>query len=78
MVGAWALCVATLAGVVYVFYPDKPAVPRRFPGGLKEELGGEGAVAVSVYTDTMATDLTSIAGSGRRRRIDLSPDQETL
>jgi NADH dehydrogenase (ubiquinone) 1 beta subcomplex subunit 8 len=46
MVGAWVLCVLSLAGVVYMTYPDKPSVPRRFPGGLAEELGGEGAVAV--------------------------------
>jgi NADH dehydrogenase (ubiquinone) 1 beta subcomplex subunit 8 len=35
-----------LCGIVYTFYPDKPAVPRTFPGGLDVELGGEGALLV--------------------------------
>ncbi len=29
-----------------MYYPDRPSVPRTFPGGLDRELGGEGAVWV--------------------------------
>ena len=36
-----------LCGVVYCFYPDKPAVARRYPhNGLEAALGGKGAVPV--------------------------------
>jgi NADH dehydrogenase (ubiquinone) 1 beta subcomplex subunit 8 len=37
-----------LCGVVSMYYPDRPSVPRTFPGGLDRELGGEGAVWVRV------------------------------
>lgn len=47
----WGLVILSFSGIcgtVYAFYPDKPAVPRTFPyDGLREALGGEGAVAVS-------------------------------
>ncbi|KAI9804047.1 MAG: hypothetical protein M1833_000328 [Piccolia ochrophora] len=36
--------VAGLAGVVSLYYPDKPSVPREYPGGLDVELGGPGAL----------------------------------
>ena len=36
-----------LCGVVSLFYPDTPAVPREFEGGLERELGGPGALRVS-------------------------------
>ena len=42
--------VATFLGVctvVYYTYPDTPAVPRRFPGGLDRELGGSTTLLVS-------------------------------
>lgn len=46
----WGLVILSLCGIcgtVYAVYPDKPAVPRTFPyNGLREALGGEGAVAV--------------------------------
>jgi NADH dehydrogenase (ubiquinone) 1 beta subcomplex subunit 8 len=35
-------------GVISLTYPDKPSVPRTFPDGLEKELGGAGAVRVSV------------------------------
>ena len=46
LIGCWVACVLGLCGVVSVYYPDKPSAPRRFPGGLDRELGGEGAVLV--------------------------------
>ncbi|KAI9823369.1 MAG: hypothetical protein M1826_007780 [Phylliscum demangeonii] len=33
-----------LAGIVSLFYPDKPSYPRDFEDGLEEELGGPGAL----------------------------------
>ena len=42
--GLSVLSVLGLAGVVYLTYPDKPAVPRTFPyDGLRDALGGEKA-----------------------------------
>jgi len=36
-----------LCGIVYQFYPDKPAVPRTFyDNGLERSLGGSGALLV--------------------------------
>ena len=40
-----------LAGVVSFFYADTPTVPRTFPGGLEEELGGKGAVRARMEGD---------------------------
>ena len=45
-IGCFAAAVAALSFVVYLTYPDRPAVPREFPGGLEEELGGKYAVRV--------------------------------
>lgn len=47
LLGAFVASVFVLMGVVRQFYPDKPGVPRTFPGGLDRELGGPGAVPVS-------------------------------
>lgn len=46
-IGCFVATVLSLCGVVYLFYPDKPAVPRRFPhNGLEVALGGKGALPV--------------------------------
>jgi NADH dehydrogenase (ubiquinone) 1 beta subcomplex subunit 8 len=47
LVGAFVVTFLGFTGVVYMFYPDRPSVPRTFPGGLDIELGGKGAVPVS-------------------------------
>lgn len=47
LMGTFIATVLGLCGVVYLTYPDQPAVARTFPGGLEEELGGKGAVRVS-------------------------------
>ncbi|KAI4726291.1 hypothetical protein E4T49_05914 [Aureobasidium sp. EXF-10728] len=44
LLGTFIASVFVLMGVVRQYYPDKPAVPRTFPGGLDRELGGAGAV----------------------------------
>lgn len=46
-IGCFAAAVLGLCGVVSMFYPDKPTVPREFEGGLDRELGGPGALIVS-------------------------------
>ena len=46
----WGISIAVMvsfAGLIYVTYPDKPAMPRTFPNGLEKELGGPKAVRVS-------------------------------
>lgn len=45
--GAFVLTTLGLCGVVSFYYPDKPSMPREFPNGLEEELGGKGALRVS-------------------------------
>ena len=44
LVGCAIAGVGALAGAVYLTYPDTPAAPRTFEGGLEAELGGPGAV----------------------------------
>lgn len=45
MIGTFVLTFSAFCGVVYQFYPDKPAIPRKFPhGGLAEALGGPGSL----------------------------------
>jgi NADH dehydrogenase (ubiquinone) 1 beta subcomplex subunit 8 len=44
--GCFIGVVLGLCGVVSMFYPDTPAVPREFEGGLERELGGPGALRV--------------------------------
>ncbi|MCJ1467147.1 hypothetical protein MMC07_005769 [Pseudocyphellaria aurata] len=43
MLGCFIATVGGLCGIVSIFYPDKPSVPRTFPGGLDRELGGSRA-----------------------------------
>ena len=47
-------------GVVRQYYPDKPAIPRTFPGGLDRELGGPGAVPVSRHVYVVNTEVLTI------------------
>ena len=46
LIGCFCAAIGALSFVVYLTYPDRPAVPREFPGGLEEELGGQYAVRV--------------------------------
>ncbi|KAI5859099.1 hypothetical protein BZA05DRAFT_440702 [Tricharina praecox] len=44
-IGVFVATVFSFMGVVYMFYPDKPAVPRTFPhAGLEKALGGPRAL----------------------------------
>ncbi|KAI5781834.1 hypothetical protein EDC01DRAFT_231929 [Geopyxis carbonaria] len=46
-IGMFIATVFGLCGVIYTWYPDKPAVPRTFPhNGLEVALGGKNAVPV--------------------------------
>jgi NADH dehydrogenase (ubiquinone) 1 beta subcomplex subunit 8 len=44
--GAFVVTFLGLCGVVSLYYPDKPSVPRTYPDGLEKELGGPNAVLV--------------------------------
>jgi hypothetical protein len=55
-------------GVVRQFYPDKPGVPRTFPGGLDRELGGPGAVPVSRQVYLRNTEVLTFENPGSYRR----------
>ena len=44
LVGCVIATFGAFAGAMYFVYPDPPAAPRTFPGGLEAELGGSGAV----------------------------------
>ncbi|KAL4991743.1 hypothetical protein BDW68DRAFT_151193 [Aspergillus falconensis] len=42
--GAFVVTFLGFCGVVSLYYPDKPTVPRTFTGGLEKELGGPNAL----------------------------------
>ncbi|KAI4123584.1 MAG: hypothetical protein LQ338_005202 [Usnochroma carphineum] len=44
LMSCFVATVLGLCGVVRVYYPDRPATERTFPGGLDRELGGPGAL----------------------------------
>lgn len=72
MVGTFVAAFLGVTGLVYLNYPDKPAFPREFEGGLERELGGPGAVRVS-YPALCRIDATRYAnsftiGTNERRR----------
>nr|KMM69468.1 NADH:ubiquinone oxidoreductase 20.1kD subunit [Coccidioides posadasii RMSCC 3488] len=44
LMGCAITTVFAFSGLVSLFYPDKPSVPRTFEDGLEKELGGANAV----------------------------------
>jgi NADH dehydrogenase (ubiquinone) 1 beta subcomplex subunit 8 len=48
-------CVGTLSYAVYTVYPDRPAFPKEYEGGLDRELGGMGAVRAFQKGDDLET-----------------------
>jgi NADH dehydrogenase (ubiquinone) 1 beta subcomplex subunit 8 len=46
-------CIGALSYAVYMVYPDRPAVPKEYEGGLDRELGGMGAVRAFKKGDTL-------------------------
>lgn len=56
LIGCWVTSVLGLCGLVSLYYPDRPSAPRTFPGGLDIELGGPGAVPVSLSVQLWAVD----------------------
>ncbi|TQS38378.1 hypothetical protein Golomagni_01117 [Golovinomyces magnicellulatus] len=50
-IGCFISVVFGLAGVVRVFYPDRPSVAKRYEGGLERELGGPGVVVARYRED---------------------------
>lgn len=64
--GTFVLTFCSVLAVVYQLYPDKPTVPRTFPGGLEKELGGPNAVPVS---RDLCRDTTEANRFVRRKRM---------
>ena len=46
-----------LCGVVSLYYPDKPSVPKTYESGLEKELGGPNAVPVRSPTVCIGIDV---------------------
>lgn len=46
--GIFVATFLSLVGVVSLYYPDKPSVPKTYEDGLEKELGGPNAVPVSI------------------------------
>lgn len=54
--GAFVVTFLGLCGVVSMYYPDKPSVPKTYVDGLEKELGGANAVPVcSSYITPLVT-----------------------
>ena len=53
-IGCFVAVFLSFCGVVSLYYPDKPSIPRTFPDGLEKELGGAGAVSVSLQICELA------------------------
>lgn len=49
MIGCFLAVLGGVSSMVYMSYPDRPAYPREFEAGLERELGGPGAVRVSLF-----------------------------
>jgi NADH dehydrogenase (ubiquinone) 1 beta subcomplex subunit 8 len=47
-VGTFVATFLGFCGLVSLYYPDRPSAPRTLPDGLEKELGGPGAVRVSL------------------------------
>ncbi|CCU76244.1 unnamed protein product [Blumeria hordei] len=50
-IGYFFAAVFATMGVVSIYYPDKPSVPRVFEDGLERELGGPGAMRARAQGD---------------------------
>lgn len=59
MVGTFIAVFMSVTGIVYLNYPDRPAYPRSFEGGLERELGGPGATRVSGHQSVDIRRLTT-------------------
>ena len=69
MVGSFVAVFLSVTGLVYLNYPDMPAYPREFEGGLERELGGPGALRVCTSTQYSCVRANMvIAGEDGERR----------
>ena len=62
LMGTFIVSVFGLCAAVKSVYPDKISVPKTYPDGLEAELGGKGAMLVSlfagdfeIYTELMSS-----------------------
>lgn len=60
MLGTFISVALGVSGLVYLRYPDNPAYPREFEGGLERELGGPGAVRVGLLVCLRRSELTML------------------
>lgn len=50
----WAFFIGTVLSLSYTVkltYPDRPSAPKEYEGGLDREMGGPGALRVSIFRD---------------------------
>lgn len=64
--GAFVLTFLGVCYMVKLSYPDRPSYPRDFEGGLEKELGGKGAIRVSL-DNAVNVPIELIADSDGRR-----------
>lgn len=72
LLGCFAASVGALYVAVSFVYPDRPSVPREFPGGLEEELGGKYAMRVSNISFQRRGSLTNWLDRRAKRVIRLT------
>jgi hypothetical protein len=71
LMGTFIASVFGLCAVVGTVYPDKLSAPKTYPDGLDAELGGKGALLVSVtnaFTEILL--ITSTGPETRRGLVD--------
>lgn len=62
-IGAFVAVFLSVCYTVKLTYPDRVAVPREFEDGLLKELGGAGAVRVSLLYFTGGTNMYRLKGT---------------
>jgi hypothetical protein len=66
LMGTFIASVFGLCAVVGTIYPDKLSAPKTYPDGLEAELGGKGALLVSIWT--VFEEAVLITSTGKEAR----------
>jgi hypothetical protein len=69
LMGTFIASVFGLCAVVGTVYPDKLSAPKTYPDGLEAELGGKGALVVSVVNAFAEIVLMTFTGTKARRGL---------
>ena len=69
LIGTFIASVFGLCAVVGTVYPDKLSAPKTYPDGLEAELGGKGALLVSVTKTFINVALMTSTGTEARRGL---------